>query len=52
MTNFIARVSPDVRVNRGDVVDLVVDCSKLHFFDTDTGDRIGAEVPTVSTAIA
>ena len=42
-TNFIARVSSDVRVKHGDRVDLVVDTSKLHFFDKDTGDRIGAQ---------
>jgi multiple sugar transport system ATP-binding protein len=44
-TNFIARVSPDIMVKRGDAVDLVVDTSKLHFFDASTGDRVGAEAP-------
>ena len=42
-TQFIARVSPDIRVNHGDTVELVVDCAKLHFFDPKTGDRIGAK---------
>lgn len=42
-TNFIARVSPDAQVKRGDRIDLVVDSSKLHFFDPDTGIRIGSE---------
>jgi multiple sugar transport system ATP-binding protein len=43
VTNFIARVSPDARVSRGDEIDLIVDCAKLHFFDPKTGMRIGAE---------
>jgi multiple sugar transport system ATP-binding protein len=41
-TNFIARVSPDVRIKQGDRVDLTVDTAKLHFFDKATGDRIGS----------
>ncbi len=44
-TNFIARVSPDARVTRGDSIDLIVDCAKLHFFDPKTGLRIGSELP-------
>jgi multiple sugar transport system ATP-binding protein len=42
-TNLIARVSPDAPVKRGDEIDLVVDCAKLHFFDPKTGMRIGAD---------
>ncbi len=42
-TNFIARVSPDARVAKGDSIDLIVDCAKLHFFDPKTGLRIGSE---------
>ncbi|MCZ6661491.1 MAG: sn-glycerol-3-phosphate ABC transporter ATP-binding protein UgpC [Actinobacteria bacterium] len=42
-TAFVARVSPDARVNRGESIDLIVDTAKLHFFDKDTGDRIGAK---------
>ncbi|MFZ0625320.1 MAG: sn-glycerol-3-phosphate ABC transporter ATP-binding protein UgpC [Acidimicrobiia bacterium] len=42
-TNLIARVSPDAPVSRGDQIDLVVDCTKLHFFDPKTGMRIGAD---------
>ena len=42
-TAFVARVSPDVRVKRGESIDLIVDTAKLHFFDKDTGDRIGAK---------
>ncbi|MEX1126104.1 MAG: sn-glycerol-3-phosphate ABC transporter ATP-binding protein UgpC [Acidimicrobiia bacterium] len=47
-TNFIARVSPDAVVRRGDALDLIVDCAKLHFFDPKSGLRIGSElrVPT------
>jgi multiple sugar transport system ATP-binding protein len=41
-TQFVARVSPDIRVKHGDMVELVVDTSKLHFFDPKSGDRIGA----------
>jgi multiple sugar transport system ATP-binding protein len=48
-TNFIARVSPDISVKVGDMVDLVVDTSKLHFFDQTTGVRIGAEQPAAAT---
>jgi multiple sugar transport system ATP-binding protein len=44
-TNFIARVSPDVRVEHGEMVQLTVDCNKLLFFDPDTGDRIGVKKP-------
>jgi multiple sugar transport system ATP-binding protein len=40
-TRFTARVSPDVTVPDGSEVDLVVDTSKLHFFDIDTSDKIG-----------
>jgi hypothetical protein len=36
-----ARVSPDVAVPDGSDVDLVLDTAKLHFFDVDTGDKIG-----------
>ncbi len=48
-TNFVARVSPDIPVDRGDTIDLVVDTSKLHFFDQSTGERIGAEQPAAAT---
>jgi multiple sugar transport system ATP-binding protein len=42
-TNFVARVSPDIRVKHGDTVQLTVDCEKLLFFDPATGDRIGVK---------
>jgi multiple sugar transport system ATP-binding protein len=50
-TNFIARVSPDINVSRGDTVDLIVDTAKLHFFDQTTGERIGAEQPAAAAAV-
>ena len=40
---FVARVSPDARVRRGESIDLIVDTAKLHFFDSSSGDRIGAK---------
>ena len=42
-SSFIARVSADAQVRRGDEVDLIVDTAKLHFFDPATGDRIGVK---------
>lgn len=42
-SHFIGRVSSSAGVSRGDSVDLVVDTSVLHFFDVQTGDRIGAK---------
>jgi multiple sugar transport system ATP-binding protein len=47
-TNWIARVSPDARVSRGDQIDLIVDCAKLHFFDPKTGSRVGSEQKVVA----
>lgn len=41
-TRFTARVSPDVSVPDGSEVELVVDTAKLHFFDIDSGKKIGA----------
>jgi multiple sugar transport system ATP-binding protein len=41
MSKFASRISSDVPVAAGDSVDLVVDTSKLHFFDPATGGRIG-----------
>jgi multiple sugar transport system ATP-binding protein len=43
-TNFIARVSPDAQIKRGDELDLIVDCAKLHFFDPKSGLRVGSEL--------
>jgi multiple sugar transport system ATP-binding protein len=38
----VARVDPRVPVAAGDRVALAVDVTRLHFFDVDTGDAIGA----------
>lgn len=43
VSHFVARVSPDATVKRGESIDLIVDTSKLHFFDGQTGDRIGSK---------
>ena len=48
MSHFIARVSPDATVTRGESLDLIIDTSRLHFFDGQTGDRIGSK-QTAST---
>ena len=42
-SKFVARVSPDARVRRGESIDLIVDTAKLHFFESSSGDRIGAK---------
>ncbi|HUF15547.1 MAG TPA: sn-glycerol-3-phosphate ABC transporter ATP-binding protein UgpC [Acidimicrobiia bacterium] len=49
VTNFIARVSPDVQVKHGDSVELVVDTNKLHFFVPASGSRIGVETRAPAT---
>ena len=36
-TKFVARVNPDFAPRGGERIQLVVDLSKLHFFDSDTG---------------
>ncbi len=38
--SFTARVSPDARAVVGETLRLVVDTTKLHFFDPDTGMRV------------
>jgi len=40
-TKFASRISSDVMVKPGDTVQLVVETAKMHFFDPETGDRIG-----------
>jgi multiple sugar transport system ATP-binding protein len=40
-TRFTARVSADVSVPDGAELDLAIDTSKLHFFDIESGDKIG-----------
>jgi multiple sugar transport system ATP-binding protein len=41
-TKYTARIGSDFRVKQGDRVRLAVDCGKFHFFDPQTGDRVGA----------
>jgi multiple sugar transport system ATP-binding protein len=41
----VARVDPRVPVAAGDRVALAVDVRRLHFFDAETGDAIGATAP-------
>jgi multiple sugar transport system ATP-binding protein len=40
-SRFTARVSPDVPVPDNSEIDLIIDTSKLHFFDIDSSDKIG-----------
>jgi multiple sugar transport system ATP-binding protein len=40
-TKFSARVSSDVPVQPGTELDLVIDSSKFHFFDPESGQRVG-----------
>ncbi|HLU32076.1 MAG TPA: sn-glycerol-3-phosphate ABC transporter ATP-binding protein UgpC [Acidimicrobiia bacterium] len=40
VTKFTARVNPDLAPRAGEEVRLVVDTSKLHYFDKDTGNAI------------
>ncbi|NNC43865.1 MAG: hypothetical protein HKO03_11570, partial [Acidimicrobiia bacterium] len=39
-TSMTARLSSDVPVSSGDLLRLVIDTTKLHFFDPETNDRI------------
>ncbi|MCJ7779635.1 MAG: hypothetical protein MUQ27_02295, partial [Acidimicrobiia bacterium] len=41
-TDFAARVSPDVAVPNGSEIRLVLDTSKMHFFDPETNNRVGS----------
>jgi hypothetical protein len=45
----VARIDPRVPVASGDRVALAVDIKRIHFFDADTGDTIGA-TPDAPTA--
>jgi multiple sugar transport system ATP-binding protein len=40
-TKFESRVSSDVAVKPGERIKLVVDAAKFHFFDPESGSRIG-----------
>ena len=40
-TKFTARVSSDIQVRLGETIELTVDTAKMHFFDPQTGLRVG-----------
>ena len=42
VTEFTARVSSDVRVRAGDRVQMALDTGKFHFFEPESGARLGA----------
>jgi multiple sugar transport system ATP-binding protein len=50
VTNFVARVSPDVTIKHGDRVQLTVDCEKILFFDPATGTRVGVKEKVAAPA--
>ena len=39
-TNMVARLNPRTRAQKGDTIKLIVDTSRLHFFDVDDGTGI------------
>jgi multiple sugar transport system ATP-binding protein len=39
-TNVVARLNPRTHAQKGDTIELVVDTSRLHFFDADSGSGI------------
>jgi multiple sugar transport system ATP-binding protein len=39
-SNVVARLNPRTHVQKGDRIELVVDTSRLHFFDADDGSGI------------
>lgn len=45
ITRFTARVSVDAQVTDWSPLDLVIDTTKLHFFDSATSNRIGGVSP-------
>ena len=49
-TRFSSRVSSDVQVPPGTKAKLVVDTAKMHFFDPETGGRIGFQAGAYSSA--
>ena len=51
-TQFTARVSADIMPNTGDELRLAVSTSKMHFFDPQSGDRIGYQRPSSKTLAA
>jgi multiple sugar transport system ATP-binding protein len=51
-TTILARLEHDTRIKPGDVIDLVLEAPKLHFFDLDTGVAIPASETRVAAAVA
>ena len=49
-TRFASRISSDVRVEPGAKATIVVDTTKLHFFNPETGKRIGYQPGAYNTA--
>ena len=47
-TEFVARISSDVDVTKGEQLDVVIDTGKLYFFDPKSGGRIGARSATAA----
>jgi multiple sugar transport system ATP-binding protein len=47
-TQFVARISSDVPITKGEGLDLDVDTAKLHFFDPASGNRIGLKAEAVA----
>ncbi len=47
-TEFVARISSDVEVAKGQQLDVVIDTGKLYFFDPRSGGRIGARTPAAA----
>jgi multiple sugar transport system ATP-binding protein len=47
---FVAQLDPKSRINKGDEVELVVDTSRLHFFDIDTSEGVHAKQGDASRA--
>ena len=47
-TEFVARISSDVDVTKGEQLDVVIDTRKLYFFDPKSGGRIGARSATAA----
>ncbi len=47
-TEFVARINSDVQVTKGQQLDVVIDTSKLYFFDPKSGHRIGARTPAAA----
>ena len=49
-TEFVARISSDVRVDKGQPLDVVVDTAKLYFFDPSSGARVGAKATAAAAS--